>query len=517
MNFLGYAYSSGVGTTLDLEFGLKWYKEAADLLHPKSEFIISQFQYYGFLLDEDINEAISLAEMAASKNDEAKSFLAHIYLNQSINSKNFILAFIYHYLNSTKGYLDSINFMAGFFERYGFIKEYSQISQKNPQTHSSTNTPNKSKSRKKGKKGPVQVKKAAQSSPKLSDNNNLPVTKNPIDFFVDFPALAKERFDEFKDNARIYHRDNYKGKHSLTDAYIQKVVDSQSKTYLSSQSILDDDFHFHKLAADLGSKDSLFRLAVAFETGNYLPFDRHMAYDYFQKAKNAGSDRAATILEYYYLINIHPEVLKIFETNDAVILYNFKPRAAVEQLEKLLEKSPEAMYAMGLLLSLGIGLSLNNKKAEHYFTLASDKDSVKSQYELYRIYKRQKGGAMQEKAAQMLTIAANNGHLDAQLLMGYAYKNGTFFSKDQKLANVWFKKAASHNNPDALYELGLTYNFGYGVEKDQKEAFDFFQKAKDLGHPLATLFFSYLNYVSEQFNLNVNTINLPQVDFHENK
>jgi TPR repeat protein len=124
---------------------------------------------------------------------------------------------------------------------------------------------------------------------------------------------------------------------------------------------------------------------------------------------------------------------------------------------------------------------------------------------------------MQERAAQMLSLAANNGHLEAELLMGYAYKNGTLFNKDQKLANVWFKKAASHNNPDALYELGLSYNFGYGVEKDQKEAVTFFQKAKDLGHHLSTLFFSYQNYVSDQFNKDVDAIDWPHVYYHEKK
>jgi TPR repeat protein len=184
----------------------------------------------------------------------------------------------------------------------------------------------------------------------------------------------------------------------------------------------------------------------------------------------------------------------------------------VEHLEKLVEKSdPEAMYAMGLLYSLGIGVSLDNKLAEHYFTLGSEIDFSKSQYELYRMYYRQKGEAMRDKAVHELALAANTGHLEAQLLMGYAYKNGTLFTKDQELANVWFKKAASHNNPDALYELGLAYNFGYGVEKDQDAAMAFFQKAKDLGHPLSTLFFSYQSYDSDQFNKDVNELHFPDI------
>jgi TPR repeat protein len=107
---------------------------------------------------------------------------------------------------------------------------------------------------------------------------------------------------------------------------------------------------------------------------------------------------------------------------------------------------------------------------------------------------------MLDKIVKMLSLAANNGHLDAQLAMGYAYKKGTIFDKDQMLANVWFTKAASHNNPDAIYELGLMSNFGLKVEKDQEKAIELFQKAKDLGHPLSTLFFSYQSYVSDQFD-----------------
>ena len=49
--------------------------------------------------------------------------------------------------------------------------------------------------------------------------------------------------------------------------------------------------------------------------------------------------------------------------------------------------------------------------------------------------------------------SADQGNADGQILLGWCYVNGTGVPKDEKLAIVWFEKAAELGYPEAKEAL----------------------------------------------------------------
>lgn len=57
------------------------------------------------------------------------------------------------------------------------------------------------------------------------------------------------------------------------------------------------------------------------------------------------------------------------------------------------------------------------------------------------------------KAAELFTIAAENGHSEAQRLLGYCYRYGHGVSIDLQKARYWYQQAANQGNRDAREQL----------------------------------------------------------------
>lgn len=74
---------------------------------------------------------------------------------------------------------------------------------------------------------------------------------------------------------------------------------------------------------------------------------------------------------------------------------------------------------------------------------------------------------------------AENGDVNAQLVIGHCYYTGTMVTQNYRLAREWFYLGALQGNPIAQINLGYMYEKGYGTEVDIKEAEKWYQKSKN--------------------------------------
>ncbi|KAF2459895.1 hypothetical protein BDY21DRAFT_275599, partial [Lineolata rhizophorae] len=91
-------------------------------------------------------------------------------------------------------------------------------------------------------------------------------------------------------------------------------------------------------------------------------------------------------------------------------------------------------------------------------------------------------------AAQLLTQAADLGHVQASFLLGEAYEHGRLgCPRDPALSVHFYNGAAQAGMPDAMMALCAWYMVGAEpvLEKDENEAYEWAKRAAELGLPKA--------------------------------
>jgi TPR repeat protein len=86
-----------------------------------------------------------------------------------------------------------------------------------------------------------------------------------------------------------------------------------------------------------------------------------------------------------------------------------------------------------------------------------------------------------EEAAEWFRKAAEQGLSGAQLALARQYQNGRGVPRDEREAMRWFSKAAEQGDEDAQLALGMMYYAGDGVDEDQKTAALWIRKAAEKG------------------------------------
>lgn len=89
-----------------------------------------------------------------------------------------------------------------------------------------------------------------------------------------------------------------------------------------------------------------------------------------------------------------------------------------------------------------------------------------------------------EEAARWYLCAAERGHPDAQLNLGFAYENGLGVGKNAAEAAHWFREAAEHGYAPAQSRLAYCCERGLGVERDITQAISWADKAGCQGFEL---------------------------------
>jgi TPR repeat protein len=83
---------------------------------------------------------------------------------------------------------------------------------------------------------------------------------------------------------------------------------------------------------------------------------------------------------------------------------------------------------------------------------------------------------LQAAAVEWWRKAADQGHADAQYLIGLCYhEKGTTIDKVSSVE--WFSKAADQGHAKAQHSLGCAYYYGYGVPVDRAAAAEWFREA----------------------------------------
>lgn len=84
-----------------------------------------------------------------------------------------------------------------------------------------------------------------------------------------------------------------------------------------------------------------------------------------------------------------------------------------------------------------------------------------------------------------LRVEAEGGNLPAQLELARAYDSETSGHKDERLATMWYRRAADQGNSEAQDALGDRYLVGRGLKKSMAEAVNWFRKSARQGNSSA--------------------------------
>jgi len=216
-----------------------------------------------------------------------------------------------------------------------------------------------------------------------------------------------------------------------------------------------------KKAAMKGHADSQYNLAVMLYTGKGIPQDKAEAIYWFVKAAEGGDETAQ------YNLGV------LFSTDKD--LPNEYPK--MDKGEIYFEVSSK-------------GSTSNKEKAFKWYKMAAEQGHVSAQLNLGVIY-NQGIGAKQNyaEAAKWYGKAAAKGSKKGQLNLGILYDLGRGVKKDLVKAAEFYKKAAKQGMRDAQYNLGIIYYNGEGgVKQDYSESYAWLSLATEQGSELASIY-----------------------------
>jgi TPR repeat protein len=137
---------------------------------------------------------------------------------------------------------------------------------------------------------------------------------------------------------------------------------------------------------------------------------------------------------------------------------------------------------VGYCYCYGYGVEVDLHESIRYYEMALKKnDPREALYRLGMIWGYYLDPPDYEKAAHRFLEAAQLGHPDAQLKVGFYYHHGRGCEQNYHKAFYWFQWAATQGNLTAINNLGDAYYHGFGVEQDHQIAYSYFQTAANGG------------------------------------
>ena len=145
-----------------------------------------------------------------------------------------------------------------------------------------------------------------------------------------------------------------------------------------------------------------------------------------------------------------------------------------------------ASETLGVIYEYGMdGVKIDNKKAAKYYEKAG---TPKAHYRHGILYLNGDIGKQKEsdiaKGMELVSLAADEGYIDAIYTMGYCYETGrNVDSVDHSKALSYFKQLADNDIASGQFKMGLYYELGDGgLEADSAKAIEYYRKAADQGH-----------------------------------
>ena len=141
-----------------------------------------------------------------------------------------------------------------------------------------------------------------------------------------------------------------------------------------------------------------------------------------------------------------------------------------------------AQTNIGYMLSQGLGVEKNEKKAIRWYEKASLEGDSDAQYNLGSMYERGRGTKQDyQKAFEWYSKSAEQGNEYAQVNLGLLYYNGNGVEVDYKKAIYWYRKSAEQGYSLGQHLLGLMYLNGSGVKKDLDKGYEWIVEAAKQG------------------------------------
>ena len=131
----------------------------------------------------------------------------------------------------------------------------------------------------------------------------------------------------------------------------------------------------------------------------------------------------------------------------------------------------------------------NFSEAVKHFSIAAELGHLTAQLRLGGIFHEGLGGLQDhELAFRWLSRAANQAEPRAQLKLGWIYEAGLGVPADNRRSVYWYRIAAEGGNPEAQFNIGVKYDNGEGVEQNPEEAVRWYLMAAEQGLPDAQYF-----------------------------
>ncbi|KAI8374477.1 uncharacterized protein BYT42DRAFT_499505 [Radiomyces spectabilis] len=254
-----------------------------------------------------------------------------------------------------------------------------------------------------------------------------------------------------------------------------------------------------------------YHLAEMLSKGNGVPEDTQQAFQLFVKSANHGNKYAQYITGYHYAKGLFVEenteqakyyflqsARQDFSEAQAAVGIMLVDESCTEEgllwLQRAVHKdNPRAMLKLAMMYETGQGVPHNDALALDYYMMAARRcDHPVANYVLGLNYRLGQLGLEKnyQEASKYLTRSARAGFPSAQRLLGLMYAQELLSTggensrrKNEKIALIWFRRAASRGDVRALGLVGSFYEHGQGTTSNFEIALQYYHKAARIVSP----------------------------------
>lgn len=259
------------------------------------------------------------------------------------------------------------------------------------------------------------------------------------------------------------------------NVYAQAMLSTLYRSGELGEADLSQSFGWRLLAAQKGYVPAQYQLAKDYWEGKGTSADPQQAIYWLSLAAKSHYLPAKTLLSKYYLTLEDPAsalswLMRAASDGEREALYllalDYLEGKRVESnpivAEQLLLQAAKQEYALAMvklagLYQTGIGeIPASSSKADGWFQAAIETQDAEA---LFQIAMLELEGKWQGpyQGVSLLTMAANQQHVEAQLTLAKLYQHGLEGDADPLQATKWFLAAAQNNDAESCYELARRY------------------------------------------------------------
>jgi TPR repeat protein len=155
-----------------------------------------------------------------------------------------------------------------------------------------------------------------------------------------------------------------------------------------------------------------------------------------------------------------------------------------------------AMYRLGRMYAMGLGVPQHDGEAARWYRLASDAGNFNAMTALAGLMLDGRGVERdQHQAVRLFQTASDKGNLEAMSRLGVLLVQGKVIAKDVPEGLRLLTKAADAGFTPAMVNIGMVYDQALGVPADLAKAAMWYKRAADLGNSFGMM---GLGFVTER-------------------